>query len=86
MRLSMARSYGTSVGAVERLCADVRAHARVGLWSADAGGSGICANAGCSATKPVKMVVLGDSLSAGLGLPASAAFPAQLQKALKAKG
>jgi len=38
------------------------------------------------AAKPVKMVVLGDSLSAGLGLPASAAFPAQLQKALKAKG
>jgi len=32
------------------------------------------------------MVVLGDSLSAGLGLPASAAFPARLQKALKAKG
>lgn len=36
--------------------------------------------------KPVKMVVLGDSLSAGLGLSASAAFPAQLQKALKIKG
>jgi len=32
------------------------------------------------------MVVLGDSLSAGLGLSASAAFPARLQKALKAKG
>jgi acyl-CoA thioesterase-1 len=36
--------------------------------------------------KPIKMVVLGDSLSAGLGLPASAAFPARLQKALKSKG
>jgi acyl-CoA thioesterase-1 len=36
--------------------------------------------------KPVKMVVLGDSLSAGLGLPASAAFPARLQKALNDKG
>jgi acyl-CoA thioesterase-1 len=36
--------------------------------------------------KPVKMVVLGDSLSAGLGLVGSAAFPARLQKALKAKG
>jgi acyl-CoA thioesterase-1 len=36
--------------------------------------------------RPVKMVVLGDSLSAGLGLAASAAFPARLQKALKAKG
>jgi acyl-CoA thioesterase-1 len=37
-------------------------------------------------TRPVKMVVLGDSLSAGLGLSASAAFPARLQKALQSKG
>jgi acyl-CoA thioesterase I len=36
--------------------------------------------------KPIKMVVLGDSLSAGLGLPAAAAFPARLQKALKDSG
>jgi acyl-CoA thioesterase-1 len=36
--------------------------------------------------RPIKMVVLGDSLSAGLGLPATAAFPARLQKALKSKG
>jgi acyl-CoA thioesterase I len=39
-----------------------------------------------AAEKPIKMVVLGDSLSAGLGLPGSAAFPEQLEKALKAKG
>jgi acyl-CoA thioesterase-1 len=38
------------------------------------------------ATKPIKLVVLGDSLSAGLGLPAQDAFPAKLQKALQAKG
>jgi acyl-CoA thioesterase-1 len=38
------------------------------------------------AAKPIKMVVLGDSLSAGLGLSGSAAFPVRLQKALKAKG
>ena len=37
-------------------------------------------------SKPVKMVVLGDSLSAGLGLSAPAAFPARLQKALQSKG
>ena len=37
-------------------------------------------------TKPIKMVVLGDSLSAGLGLSAPAAFPARLQKALQSKG
>ncbi|MGE5156760.1 MAG: arylesterase [Gemmatimonas sp.] len=36
--------------------------------------------------KPIRIVVLGDSLSAGLGLPGPAAFPARLQKALKAKG
>lgn len=32
------------------------------------------------------MVVLGDSLSAGYALPASAAFPERLERALKAKG
>jgi acyl-CoA thioesterase-1 len=39
-----------------------------------------------TSAKPVKMVVLGDSLSAGLGLSASAAFPARLQKSLENKG
>jgi acyl-CoA thioesterase-1 len=39
-----------------------------------------------ASAKPVKMVVLGDSLSAGLGLSASTAFPARLQKALDSKG
>ena len=38
------------------------------------------------AAKAIKMVVLGDSLSAGRGLPAASAFPARLQKALKDKG
>jgi acyl-CoA thioesterase-1 len=36
--------------------------------------------------QPVKIVVLGDSLSAGYGLPADEAFPAKLARALKAKG
>jgi acyl-CoA thioesterase-1 len=36
--------------------------------------------------QPVKVVVLGDSLSAGLGLSAADAFPAKLHKALKDKG
>jgi acyl-CoA thioesterase-1 len=36
--------------------------------------------------KPIQMVVLGDSLSAGFGLPGPAAFPARLQKALKSNG
>jgi acyl-CoA thioesterase-1 len=38
------------------------------------------------AGKPIKMVVLGDSLSAGLGLSASAAFPARLKESLKING
>lgn len=38
------------------------------------------------ATKPARLVVLGDSLSAGLGLPAQEAFPTKLKKALQAKG
>jgi acyl-CoA thioesterase-1 len=36
--------------------------------------------------RPVKIVALGDSLTAGLGLPADAAFPARLQQALARKG
>src|SRR5947208_3932205 len=34
----------------------------------------------------VTVLALGDSLTAGLGLPADQAFPAKLQVALKAKG
>jgi len=34
----------------------------------------------------VKIVALGDSLTAGLGLPTDAAFPAKLARALQAKG
>jgi acyl-CoA thioesterase-1 len=39
-----------------------------------------------SAEPPLRIVVLGDSLVAGLGLKPSDAFPAQLERALKAKG
>ena len=49
----------------------------------------VTANAQATAsreTMPVKMVVLGDSLSAGFGLSGPAAFPARLQKALYSKG
>lgn len=41
---------------------------------------------GLAADGPVKIVALGDSLTAGFGLPADAAFPAKLAAALKAKG
>jgi len=36
--------------------------------------------------KPVQLVAFGDSLTAGYRLPASAAFPAVLERALKARG
>jgi acyl-CoA thioesterase-1 len=36
--------------------------------------------------KPIRLVAFGDSLTAGYGLPQEAAFPAALERALKAKG
>lgn len=39
-----------------------------------------------AAERALKIVAFGDSLTAGLGLPAGAAFPARLEAALKAKG
>ena len=41
---------------------------------------------GWSADGPVRLLVLGDSLTAGYGLPDSAAFPVRLQARLKSKG
>ncbi len=38
------------------------------------------------AGRPVRLVALGDSLTAGYGLPAEAAFPAVLERALKQRG
>jgi acyl-CoA thioesterase I len=85
MRLSMARSYVTSAAAVERQ-ARLFVHMLVlGLVVAMAG-TVFAETPVPGATKPVKMVVLGDSLSAGLGLSASAAFPARLKRSLEANG
>jgi acyl-CoA thioesterase I len=39
-----------------------------------------------AAERPVRIVAFGDSLTAGLGLPAGDAFPAKLARALEAKG
>jgi acyl-CoA thioesterase-1 len=36
--------------------------------------------------RPLRIVALGDSLTAGYGLPGDAAFPAQLERALRARG
>src|ERR1700754_2756952 len=85
MRLSMARSYGTSASAVEGRVG-IFVHILVlGLGLMTAGMA--CAQTPAAApVKPIKMVVLGDSLSAGLGLAGTAAFPASLQKSLESKG
>jgi acyl-CoA thioesterase-1 len=84
MRLSMVRSYGNSAHAVER---------RYGLFMHIAVlmlALMTVANTASAQTqpaaKPIKLVVLGDSLSAGLGLPGQEAFPAKLQKSLQDKG
>ena len=39
-----------------------------------------------AAERPVRIVILGDSLTAGRGLPADSTFPAKLEHALKARG
>jgi acyl-CoA thioesterase-1 len=39
-----------------------------------------------AAADEVRLAVLGDSLAAGFGLAAEDAFPAQLEKALRAQG
>src|ERR1700738_1053908 len=85
MKLSMLGSYGNWFAAVEGL-----------FWlflgcRALGGAGGMLLMPGpraakAPAAKPIKLVVLGDSLSAGYGLPGAAAFPVRLQKALKDKG
>ncbi len=39
-----------------------------------------------ASAQPVRIVALGDSLTAGYGIPANDAFPAKLQRALQARG
>jgi acyl-CoA thioesterase-1 len=51
-----------------------------------AAGTALAQTPAAKMTKPIKVVVLGDSLSAGFGLPAPAAFPVRLQNSLSLKG
>jgi acyl-CoA thioesterase I len=71
------RSYGVPVSVVQTAVLAAALSVFLGLFLA-----GITQ----AADTPVKIVVLGDSLSAGHNLPASAAFPARLERALRAKG
>ncbi|MGY4628669.1 acyl-CoA thioesterase-1 [Bradyrhizobium sp. USDA 4486] len=77
----MARSYGKSARTVERRYGFFM-HIAVLMLALMT----MAKPAWAEVTKPVKLVVLGDSLSAGLGLPGQEAFPIKLQKALQAKG
>lgn len=81
MRVSMVRSYGNSARAVERRYG-LFMHIAVLMFALMT----VANAAWAEAAKPIKLVVLGDSLSAGLGLPAQEAFPTKLQKALEDKG
>jgi acyl-CoA thioesterase-1 len=81
----MARSYGTSTGEVEgRL--RLFAHIVVLGLTLVATEPGFAQGAAISPEKPIKMVVLGDSLSAGYGLPVPAAFPERLKESLQNNG
>jgi acyl-CoA thioesterase-1 len=78
-------SYGTSLSMVERLPSLFK-HMLVWSLLLIAAEPAFAQSSVASGGAPIKMVVLGDSLSAGLGLSGLDAFPAKLQKALKAKG
>ena len=83
VRLSMLRSYGdwrTAVEGAARMFVAMAVLMLAPLFTA------VQAQTPAAGAKPLKVVVLGDSLSAGYGLPAGAAFPARLQIALRAKG
>lgn len=71
------RSYGTKAVRVQRLAALVL----ITVFCAWLPAGGFAAS-----DTPLKIVALGDSLTAGFGLPAEATFPARLTAALKAKG
>jgi len=76
-RYPQPRSYGTNPARVQHLAVLVLLTLFYMLMPA---------GHGQAADRPVKIVALGDSLTAGFGLPADAAFPAKLEAALKAKG
>src|SRR6201999_3272891 len=71
------RSYGKATLQVQRLSAAIV----VGVFALSGLGGWAVA-----AERTVKLVAFGDSLMAGYQLAAAAAFPAQLDRALKSKG
>lgn len=80
----MVASYGTSARGVEGSFTNL-AHIIVLILAFLMTGQAL-AQAPAAAGRPIKLVAFGDSLIAGLGLPANQAFPARLQKALESNG
>ena len=70
------RSYGRNPGLVQRIA----------VWLFILSCLLVTAGGIQAADRPLKIVALGDSLTAGFGLPADAAFPAKLAAALKSRG
>jgi acyl-CoA thioesterase-1 len=81
----MDASYGTSAQGVEGSFVKL-AHIIVLILAFLMTGQALAQVPAAMPAKPIKMVAFGDSLTAGLGLPADQAFPVRLQKALKSKG
>ncbi|HEX7882789.1 MAG TPA: arylesterase, partial [Afipia sp.] len=84
-------SYGDFGAAVEGLVSRIRSSVKVFIAAAAGAmmamsGPVLAQTPDGKDVKPIKLAVLGDSLTAGYGLPASAAFPVRLQKALSEKG
>jgi acyl-CoA thioesterase I len=76
-RPALSRSYGSCAARVQTFARIAIALAlAVSLRTAPA----------AAADQPVRIVALGDSLTAGLGLPVEQTFPVKLERALKAKG
>jgi acyl-CoA thioesterase I len=75
---------GTGVRKMRRLVAAVTL-AAVTLAGVTLAGV-LAGSAVFASDRPLRIVAFGDSLTAGYGLPADAAFPAKLERALAAKG
>jgi acyl-CoA thioesterase-1 len=84
-------SYGKAarIGKMRRLATAVMRIART-LVTAMLAGAALAGvpvgSAALASDRPLRIVAFGDSLTAGYGLPADAAFPAKLAQALAAKG
>ena len=81
-RLVRRQSYGAAMGLIH----SVRPFATMLLVFAAALVVGPAVAQTTSPGGPIKIVAFGDSLTAGYGLPTQDAFPAKLERALKAKG